>query len=85
MIDIINKKESRPVSIQQCLNGYIVTVGCTTVVFNSLDSLVNELREYFNNPHDYEHTLTAQRYNGYKSEEPFNILAEPVSSEMKSY
>lgn len=44
----------RAVNIQKVLNGYIVNVGCQTVVFNDRDTLLIELSKYFYNPAERE-------------------------------
>ncbi len=62
MINVTNKENSQAVEIKQCANGYIVMVGCKTIVFESLESLITELREYFNNPSQYEKEFHAAHY-----------------------
>lgn len=41
---------TREIHIRPVLNGYIVTVGCQTVVFTSPAVLTAELLRYYNNP-----------------------------------
>lgn len=36
----------KPVSIQPVLNGWLVSVGCQTLVFNDTDTMLKELRSY---------------------------------------
>lgn len=40
----------RNIEILPVLNGYLVHVGCQTVVFNSTESLLSELGSYLKNP-----------------------------------
>ena len=41
---------ARTIIIEPCLNGFVVKVGCQTVVFNKLDTLMRLLSEYFVTP-----------------------------------
>ncbi len=40
----------RPISITPALNGWIVQIGCKTLVFNNLQQLLDEMRNYYTNP-----------------------------------
>ena len=40
----------RSIHIQPVLNGFVVNVGCQTVVFNTMDGLAAALRAYSENP-----------------------------------
>jgi hypothetical protein len=40
------------VTINSCANGYIVSVGCQTFVFNDRATLLEELRGYLENPQE---------------------------------
>lgn len=40
----------RDIQITTVLNGYIVRVGCQTVVFGSLTDMLAEIRNYLNDP-----------------------------------
>lgn len=40
----------RRLIIKPVLNGYIVEVGCQTVVFETMDRMLYELRRYLENP-----------------------------------
>ena len=44
----------RDITIKAVLNGFIVTVGCHTVVFQSADQLLAELAAYFVAPDEVE-------------------------------
>lgn len=44
----------REINIRAVLNGYVVQVGCQTVVYNSVDTLLVELRNYLIDPEDAE-------------------------------
>ena len=40
----------RDITIHAVLNGWVVTVGCQTVVFDSLEKMISELEQYFLDP-----------------------------------
>ena len=40
----------RPIEIRVVLNGFVVTVGCQTVVYQDADDLLEELGAYFRDP-----------------------------------
>lgn len=40
----------RKITIEPVLNGYLCRVGCQTLVFTSMDGMINELREYLVDP-----------------------------------
>ncbi len=42
------------INIQAVLNGYVVRVGCQTVVFQSLEDLLAEMRKYLTDPEQTE-------------------------------
>ncbi len=44
----------RQVTIMPCLNGWVCTVGCQTVVFNDLDKMCEALRDYAKAPDEIE-------------------------------
>lgn len=44
----------REIQIRQALNGYVVQVGCQTVVFESKEALLAHLSLYLANPRQYE-------------------------------
>ena len=50
----IGEKQIRQIQIHPAMNGYIVYVGCRTIVFESAASLLSELKAYLNNPRDVE-------------------------------
>lgn len=47
----------RKIQIEACLNGYIVRAGCQTLVFQTADELLRELRAYMDDP-----VATEQRF-----------------------
>lgn len=51
---------TRDINIHPVLNGFIVTVGCQSVVFDNVDKLIEELREYCLKPE-----VTEKRYTGF--------------------
>ena len=40
----------RDIHIKPVLNGFVCTVGCQTVVVNSIDALVDGIRDYYRSP-----------------------------------
>lgn len=44
----------RDIKIRSVLNGWVVEVGCQTVVFNDLDTMLDGMREYFLHPDEME-------------------------------
>ena len=44
----------RPLQIEQVLNGFVVKVGCQTVVFNTIDALCDTLKAYCLDPQKVE-------------------------------
>lgn len=40
----------RPIAIQPVANGYTISIGCQTFVFESLANLLYRIEEYYNNP-----------------------------------
>lgn len=44
----------RPIHIEAVLNGYVVTVGCQRVVFESRKGLMEALARYLENPYQEE-------------------------------
>lgn len=43
-------KRYRPISISPCLNGFIVNVGCQTLVFSNLHLVADALHRYADDP-----------------------------------
>lgn len=44
----------RPVTINKAMNGFVVNVGCQTLVFETQEKLVQELTRYLSKPYDVE-------------------------------
>jgi len=44
----------REITIKAILNGYIVQIGCQTLVFNDLNTMMLEISRYFENPEKTE-------------------------------
>lgn len=61
------------VTISPVLNGFLVTVGCSEVVFNSIEHLCVELRRYQENPAAVEKEYLTKAINRSKS----TVLASP--------
>lgn len=53
----------RPIKIKPCLNGFIVEVGCQTVVFNTPDQLGAEISRFYKDPNKVEQEFIAKRVN----------------------
>lgn len=53
----------RDIIIQPAVNGWIVRVGCQTVVFKDLDAMLMELGNYINNPKATEERYLANAKN----------------------
>lgn len=51
-------KNGRTVRIHPIDNGYVVTVGCKTFVFETLEKLLDNLSAYYNNPEHVEMRYT---------------------------
>lgn len=47
----------REIQINAVLNGFVVKIGCQTVVFTSVDDLTTKLNEYFKNPQETENNF----------------------------
>ena len=50
------------VGINPVLRGFVVTVGCQTLVFETVASLLFAINEYYNNPDDAEKKYSAKSY-----------------------
>ena len=50
----------RPIKIRKAMNGFIVDVGCQTLVFDSVRSLVDALRQYLTEPEETEKMYVAE-------------------------
>ena len=48
----------RPISIKQVMNGYVVEVGCQTIVVEGAVRLIQLLDEYFQDPFEVEKRWT---------------------------
>lgn len=46
----VSQKIPRTINIIPVANGYSVTIGCQTFVFESLANLLYRIEEYYNNP-----------------------------------
>ena len=58
----------RTVKIEPALNGFIVTIGCTRVVFTDIKTLCTELRRYQENPDEVEGEYTRLAINKSRGE-----------------
>ena len=59
---------TRTIAIKTVLNGFVVKVGCQTVVFTSRADLINHLDQYLKaeNPYQFEETFLAGAINANK-------------------
>lgn len=69
--------QPRPVTITPVLNGYIVQIGCQSLVFNSFELLEVELLRYFKNPTEVEHSYKVNAVN------PSCLTSEPANREIR--
>lgn len=53
----------RQINIVAVLNGFVVTVGCQTVVFSTVEALVSALRDYYNEPENTEKRFTSSEFS----------------------
>lgn len=53
-VGISNQQKPRSISIEPKANGYTLGIGCQTFVFESLDSMVYRIHEYYTNPAEVE-------------------------------
>lgn len=53
----------RSIKIEPALNGFIVQAGCQTVVFESVDALLNKLHDYLTDPAKTEKEFVASAIN----------------------
>lgn len=51
------------ITIRPVLNGFVVKVGCQTVVFNNLNTLCNELLKYYTDPKGTEKSYRKDAIN----------------------
>ena len=58
----------RTIGIKTVLNGFVVKVGCQTVVFTTRADLINHLDQYLKteNPYQFEETFLAGAINAHK-------------------
>lgn len=64
----MSKIKPRKIIIEAAMNGLVVRVGCSRVVFENTQDFINWLQEYFNNPEDTEKKfITKKQY--WKDEE----------------
>lgn len=66
----------RTITIKPALNGYLVTVGCQTLVFNSIETVANELIRYASKPEEVE-----QEYMKKHSHKLCQPEAQPYTTE----
>lgn len=67
------------ITIKPALNGYIVDVGCKTLVFESQDKLVRELDAYLKNPMEVAEHYLKTAIN--EDRKPCPPAASPVTRE----
>lgn len=65
----------RTITIQPALNGFVVNVGCQTLVFGSIDDVTKALSAYHNDP---DGTEKAYRKNYVNNTMANTYPAEPV-------
>lgn len=67
------------VNIHVVLNGYEVKVGCQTLVFNSLNEFLAELRSYLENPEETEKRYRKEAINAKFTLNPVPTDATPYA------
>ena len=65
------------IQIEPVLNGFVVRVGCQTVVFETTDKLLDELRRYMADPQRVEKEYQTQAINAGKLRGTLETAAEP--------
>lgn len=58
----------RPIQIEPVFHGFIVRVGCKTLVFESADTLVKELKAYLKNPEKAQREWLMERASNRNNE-----------------
>ncbi len=61
-------KGPRVITITPALNGFIVQIGCQTVVFKGLTTLLDELYRYYYNPREVEREYLESGCEGIKKQ-----------------
>jgi len=68
----------RDISIHAVLNGFVVQVGCQTIVFNTVESLASNLVLYLNNPSEFEKEFVHTAINHEHTLPPPGSLVPPA-------
>ena len=73
------KRRIRPITIKQVMNGYVVEVGCQTIVVEGAVRLIQLLDEYFQDPFEVEKRWTEKWGLGvrYDSEMAYPVTNTP--------
>jgi hypothetical protein len=50
----VNQSIPRQITINPVANGYSISIGCQTFVFESMVSMLSRIEEYYNNPSEVE-------------------------------
>ncbi len=69
----MKQPKPRSIHIDAVMNGFIVQVGCQTLVIGSIDQLMNNLRTYL------EHPLTVEK--SFRDGALYDTMSEPVACE----
>lgn len=64
----------RRISIEPCLNGFIVNVGCQVLAYTSIDKLIFDLNQYLRKPEETEKRIVEEEgiNKRHTLNEPFN-------------
>lgn len=74
------------INISAVLNGWVAQVGCQTLVYNDLDALLKDLREYLTEPRSKIKTFLEGAVNRDKMANPVVARGDrPVSSPQLTY
>lgn len=58
------KRQIREVTIRQVMNGFVVNVGCQTVVFENSTNMLQQLAAYIESPKDKEREFESKYGSG---------------------
>ncbi len=73
----------RAFEVRPVLNGYIVSIGCQTLVFNDRRNMVNLMDDYLKNPDEIEAAILKNACNAkhLKPDQPTECDAPPPQPE----
>lgn len=76
----------KDIRIVTVLNGWLVHVGCQTIVFTSLLDMLNAIRDYLQAPKETQEKYLKESVNSeFFSDEPLRLVAETPLVEEAGY